>query len=303
MDAYSARLAPPPRPVPLSLKAAMMTNGHVKYGTAMFVPAMIFFWWVAGDSLRDIPFVLAGSMTRANAAVLAAEDSGWRFGSRGGGSGGTRIYRYRYRFADASGQSREGVAYTTGDRVGDRGSVEIEYSPRWPWLNRIIGGRASPTGLPALTSIFFAALSLMALGPGVRRGRRAIRLLSHGDIAAGLIRSTRVKSDAPNNSGGREPLAIEYDVEFVTSVGHRVVFRATADERLSEIRTGVEAPVIYDPRDEARAMLLTSLPRNPTTDQFGQWQSAGAGPLAVLLVVLLAHVAQLLFAIRILSEP
>jgi hypothetical protein len=302
-------LVRPPRAVSFSLRAATINGFAFKAGTLIFAAGMTLYFYLALPlTWRETRFWFAGPLLPARATVISSEPTRWaKSHGRGGFTGSNSTSRYRYRFSDANGETREGVSYAdSGSPTASGKPIDIEFSPSRPWLNRIASrGRASPVEFVFNTAIAFPAVGLLLLIPAVREGRRAIRLLARGEVAAGRIVSLRANPGGPPPKPGRQPTSISVEVEFQTSNGQRVIVKRKLIERVDAIGDEAEEPVLYDPEHPKKtALLVDSLPVSPSVSPDGRWQSAGVRPLLVFALLMLTHLSYLYTAVVVLGgEP
>lgn len=283
-------LLPPPRAVPLTVRAAALTGGASLAGTVVFSAGMALFWFVAGLAGREVPFWFAGTLERAPARVIAVEPSRWTHGRAGA------MKRYRYEYTTADGIVRRGVSYRTPTQRGS--SYEVEFSPRLPSVSRLVGAQASPLGFVGVTTIAFPTAGFFLLRLGVRAGWRAIRLMRAGQLAVGWV--SAVPSEAPRATG--EPPPNKFNVRFTAAGGQKVTFLHEVRERHDEVGDEREEAVLYDPRDPATAMVADDLPGRPRVGPGGSWQGAGVRPVLVLILLMLALVAQAAWGFVILTD-
>lgn len=110
---------------------------------------------------------------------------------------------------------------------------------------------------PMLFIILFPAIGLTMMAVGVRKGLRALRLLTHGIPAQGrFVGQTRTNvqiNDTP-------VMAMTFEFKTVDGRTARCVAK-THETR--ELRDDAEEPLVYDPEDPANAVLLDELPGRP----------------------------------------
>ena len=308
MSLATRQIASPPRPVPLSLRAAAMSGFKVTAGT-IFVAAGMTLVSYMGVPLtwRDLAFSFVGPVVSTRATLLAAEPTRFAFtrsSSRFVGS--TEVTRYRYRFKDASGTLRDGRSYRIGEAVTRDGpdgrEIDIEYASSWPSLNRVAGGALSPVPLVFNTIDIPIALAFLLLFRGVRAGFRRVRLLRCGTVALGRVVSRRVNNSDRPLKPSEQVNAVDIEVAFTADGGQAVTLTERIVDRANEAGDQPEEPVLYDPANPHTAMLLDVCPGEPTPGADGQWQSPGPRGLIVVGLLLLVHASWIYTAYVLLAN-
>ncbi|TPW19896.1 MAG: hypothetical protein FD126_2226 [Elusimicrobia bacterium] len=110
---------------------------------------------------------------------------------------------------------------------------------------------------PMLFMLVFPAIGLTMMSVGVRKGLRALRLLTHGIPAQGRF----VCQEATNVRINDTPV-MAMTFEFKTVDGRTARCMAKTHET-RELQDDAEEPLVYDPEDPSRAVLLDELPGRP----------------------------------------
>lgn len=115
--------------------------------------------------------------------------------------------------------------------------------------------------LAALVLLLFPAIGLSFIGVGLRKGLRALRLLSRGIPAEGRLAGERPTSVKINDTP-----VMELCFEFKTVDGRTA--RCSAKTHLTrDLKDDVLEPLVYDPEDPSVAVLLDDLPGKPRINE------------------------------------
>lgn len=165
-----------------------------------------------------------------------------------------RIHEYRYRYA-VGGERYQGSSFDLYQslKIGD--DVLVQYVEGNPGLSRIAGMRAAPFGWwIALFAAVFPGIGGAMLYVAFKRYRQNVDLVVNGVVTTGTV----IRKEATSTSVNKQTV-------------YRVFFRfKSADGREHEacVSTHLTAtlgdephePLVYDPANPARAVLLDALP-------------------------------------------
>jgi len=284
-NAALPRLSPAPRALPLTLSIRVVLGGLVTQMGWLFVGFGLVFTRVfdAGGAVS--------SSLRFMGAAPAVEGvaSGWRETSMS--ENDTRVFETAYTYI-VDGLARTGVSYATGHYVPSGQDVVVEYLESDPEVSRIRGMRSTPFGPLVAFTFIFPLVGAAFASFGMRRGFKARRLMSTGDLALGTLRSKTPTGTKVNNQTVYElTFTFEaarggaYDVSTRTHQPH--LLEDEARERL-----------VYDPRDPSDAAVLDDLPCRPAIDARGDFVAEGGGQalravanLAIPGLTILGHAA------------
>jgi hypothetical protein len=291
----------PRRSVPLLVALRMILGGvGAQIGWLVFGFVMIF-WWVFGvhsDFLEWYDF--GGELDSAQGVVTSKKSMDLTVNDK-------PYYRYRYAFTSEGGHRREGVSFGPRGALGEDAAVEVEYPPGRPERSRIAGLHTSVMGIWGLLVLIPPMIALaVGLVSGLR-GRGAVLLLETGRLTRG-----RLVDDKPTgmriNSRVVHKMTFEFDAE--DGLTYTVSTRTHEPEKLTdgaatsageapryvdeeptdggpggEGGRAVGEPVLYDPRNPARATVLDALPGSPRVDDDGRVRctSVAGSIMAVIL--------------------
>lgn len=307
MSQATRQLASPPRPVPLSLRAAVMSGFKVKAGTIFVAAGVTLASYVCVPlTWRELVFSYAGPVVSTRATLLAAEPTRFKFtNSSSRFIGSTKVTRYRYRFRDASGTLHDGRSYRLGKAITHDGpagrEIDVEYASSRPSFNRVIGGSPSPVPFVFNTIDIPTALAFLLLIGGVRAGWRRTRLLQRGTLALARVVSRRVNNSDRPLKPGEEVNAVDIKVTFMADSGQAVTVKERIVDRADKVGDEPEEPILYDPANPQTAMLLDGFPGKPTPGPDGQWQSVGMRAPIVVVLLLLVHAGWIYAAYALLA--
>lgn len=121
----------------------------------------------------------------------------------------------------------------------------------------LFGGQDGAPLAPRLLVLLFPAIGLAIISVGLRKGLRALRLLTHGIPAQGRL----VGEEATNVQINDTPV-MAMTFEFKTVDGRSA--RCVAKTHLThDLKDDAEEPLVYDPEDPSVAVLLDDLPGKP----------------------------------------
>ncbi|HEX2834281.1 MAG TPA: DUF3592 domain-containing protein [Thermoanaerobaculia bacterium] len=241
-------LAPPPRPVPLSLRVLNIFNAGAVFGWLFFAFGMIFVWAFGANA--DFSFLtFAGQHPRVQGRVTQVENTNASENKQ-------RITANHYQFSVA-GKSFTGKSYSTGGQLEQDDDVTIEYDENNPARSRIAGMRRAMFGPWVSFVILFPLVGAVIAFFSMRGGPRRNRLLREGLLTTGKLVSKTATNMTVNNRR-----VYELTFEFVARDGRRgqASARTSLVERLQDEAT---EPLLYDPADPNRAFMLDEVPTRP----------------------------------------
>jgi Protein of unknown function (DUF3592) len=278
------RLPPPPRSVPFSLSVATAVGSIIPWLLLAF--SSLFFWLFCARADLSLvtfrpPYAEAQGTVRAIKATGASESR-------------QKIARVDYSYR-VGGEALDGTSYVLGTapEVGEQ--VTVEYLPDAPRKSRIAGMRRDLWSPGILLVALFPAGCLIVVIFNVRTGLRRCHLLRLGMLTTGKLIDKRRTSMTVNKQRVYE-LIFEFQSydgrQFTTSA------RSHRTERLEDQR---EEPLLYDPLDPSRSVMIDSLPSRPELDEAGNLcgRPAPFVLFALLLPALVVAINLLLFANRL----
>jgi hypothetical protein len=285
-------LAAPPRPVPLSVRILIRFGGFMNQFGWFFVGFGLIFVWIF--TLRaDVTswYYFRGPLAETTGTVTRTEHSGFTEGDGSDHGDGLPIYAYYYTFIAEDGLRYDGVSYSTVRPRDEGEKVGIEYPLDKPDISRIKGMQRSPVGLLGAMSAIFPIIGIFFIIPGIRKARRAIRLLTIGEQTTAHLKSS-VKTNTEINDRPVYKLTFEFETR------HGQISQATAKTHLVEnLEDEHDEPLLYDPMEPSNAVMLDSLPGLPRIDADGQIRaSSGVSALfclAVPVATVVGHTAYL----------
>jgi hypothetical protein len=263
------RFAPPPRPVPLSLRILNFFNGFAQIGWLVFGFGMIFFYFFGTNAdLSFATFRDAGG--RASGRVVRVEQTG---ASEDGDAVEAAHYEY-----SVAGRPFSGKSYATDGSPAEGENVTVEYDEDHPARSRIAGMRRAIFGPWAIVVAIFPLVGFVILWFATRSGMKRNHLLSNGVLTTGKLVST----EGTNMYVNRRRVW-ELTFEFTDRMGRRctATARTTDTERL---RDEAAEPLLYDPDDPQRAYLLDEAPARPHFEGNGELAGRPAAALAALFL-------------------
>jgi hypothetical protein len=208
--------APAPRDVPPALRRAAMRQAYpgwkflfaaLFFGVGGFLAAVDFPWHFWED------LQLNHSAARASGSVVAVQRTHRTVGG-GRGVPGVPVYQYDFVFlANGSTVETEGKCYTTRRQWHRGDEVDVDYLASDPSVARLVGARLDINGSRGALSLFLPLGGIALATAGLVTRRRALRLLTHGDLA-----EANVTGCEPYVTGGKSP-----------HMAYRITLRRTDD--------------------------------------------------------------------------
>jgi hypothetical protein len=263
--------APPPRAVPLSLRLVVLFGGsRNQFGWMLLGFGLIFVWafTLHADFTSPLLFLMGTRETRGVVRAVRASNAS---------ENEQRIYEIHYAYIDHLGRQHLGVSYATHSPQ-QGADVTVEYLSSAPEISRVEGMRRKPFGFFAAFPILFPMIGLGFLSSGLRHGLKADRLLAQGRVAFGELTSTVPTGASVNN---RPVMKLTYN--FTAADGEE--WEATAESHeVDDLTDEAQEPLLYDPEDPSRAVLLDDLPGSARFDSAGRLLSAS--PVRVVRALL-----------------
>lgn len=247
----------PPRWIPLFVRLRLWFGGSAnQIGWALIAIGTLACWALGVPPLLQKLAALQGALTTADATVLTAEPMNAR-------ENNVQIWKYHFQFTLADKQY-EADSYETGNTLTAGAHAVVEYPEHRPEIARIRGMRLSLFGWPIVFLLLLPVVGLLLIIFGGRKYRRAGKLLTHG------IQSTaRLVTSEPTNSSVNKQRVYKMTFNYQTqdSETHQLVVRTHETRALQDES---EEPLLYDPHNPDRALLLDQLPGHPRVDEMGE---------------------------------
>lgn len=278
------RLPPPPRNVPFSLAATTAVGSIIAWLVLAF--SSLFFWLFCTHADLSFatfrpPYEETQGTVRAIKATGASENRRQIAG-----------VEYTYR---VGGEELDGTSYGVGSEAAVGDQVTVEYLPGAPRKSRIAGMRRDLWSPWILLLALFPAACLGFVLITVRTGLRRCNLLRLGMVTTGKLIDKR-----PTNMTVNKQPVYELIFEFLSYDGRQFT-TSTRSHRTERLEDEREEPLLYDPLDPSRSVMVDSLPSRPELDEAGNLRARpGAFMLFALLVpAFVVGINLFLFALRI----
>jgi len=274
----SRSLGEAPREVPLLVRLRLLFGGSASQAGWFFLGfGMIFFWVFVCNADLTSWTRFRGPLATVEGIVTDSRDTG---ASEGGskGSRGTPIYENEFKFV-VNAREYQGVSYATGRQMRARQKVTVEYVPGKPEFARIRGMRASEFGPEVLLVTIFPLAGLGMVVASLKKGLKACDLLAHGVQTTG-----NQISKEPTNAKVNKREVYKFTFSFKTADGenHAAVSRTSLVERCEN---PTAEPLVYDPKNPERAVLLDNLPGAPHITEDGRITVKSPWKAIALLVI------------------
>lgn len=177
-------------------------------------------------------------------------------------------------------------------RCGDR--VTVEYAVAHPQCARIrgMGFLAAPASVMSIAGLILLP-GLIWCMYGFWRHARTVRLLASGELAWGRLVDRKYLRGGHGTGihlrlGNRGRWEYTFSFQPPHSEGYEVKARTDCGyERLLEDER--EEPLLYDPADPRKAVMLDNIPGWPRLDEKGAWREIGAWRSLVLVILPLVN--------------
>jgi len=266
----------PPRQVPLSVRLRLLFGGFLnQFGWFFFGFGMIFYWVFYLNADLTSWLVFQGEVQTAPGQVVRCE-------ATNASENNVRVYVLDYEF-EWDGDTRRGTSYSTGGTRKKGDSVTVEFPEGRAEKSRIEGMRRFQFGPAAGLVLIFPLVGFAFVASGMRRGRRIIRLLKQGELAAGNL----VSQEKTTMEVNRQPV-IKYTFEFEApgQGTYQCIAKTYLTETLTKTLTDDEhEPLIYRPANPNDAMMLDYLPGKPSIDEQGNVILRRSASTLILLIV------------------
>ncbi|HET7291584.1 MAG TPA: DUF3592 domain-containing protein [Vicinamibacteria bacterium] len=268
------RLAPPPRSLPLGLRALALFGpplGLAGWVLLAFTSPFVWAFVLNADLLS--PVLFRGDVDRVEGRVTSARETG-------ASEGDVPVHAVGYSYRGPDGADLDGVSYVTGGPPAVGAAVTVEYLTLRPLTSRIQGMRSATFGPGAGFVVIFPALGALLAGLGLRSGLRRLRLLRSGQAGAAEFVSQEGTSMEIND---RPVFRLIFEFAGTDGLRHRVSQTTTDPQGLRDER---RETVLFHPENPDHAVLVDSLPAAVVADEQGQLAARGAAGLALLLPLL-----------------
>lgn len=322
------------RQVPLSLRVQLLFSGNLPqiFGWLFFGFGMLFVWIFLPKSTFFTRNQYIGHLESTPGTVIRVWDTGNR-------ENDTIIYGVRYTFSPAEGLAQQGTSYTQIDKPDSGASVMVEYRPDNYTVSRVVGMHEAPfsqsiadvfiflfPGIGLLFILFqwckgWKQISLMQRGvqtqgrfvkmkaTGVEiNDRRLMEVLitfttMEGREASMIYRTTNpdpkwdLSSCAPTEARlagiGKIPLIGPWLRE---NAERYYAPRTTKDEPIPEI------PLLYDPANPRRCLLLSEMPDKVTITNTTVSGGSPLRAIGALVIPTLVIAGQILFILKLMHN-
>ena len=138
----------------------------------------------------------------------------------------------------------------------------------------------------AFLVVIFPAIGLVFIAVILPRRLKAARLLAHGELTTGVLKSKQKTGWAVGRSslggGGQYPI---YKLTFEFTVAGQTYEATAKTHEIEKLENDNEEPLLYDPFNPANATMLDHLPGEPRIDENGEVRlNKAAGAVMVLII-------------------
>lgn len=263
-------LTGPPRSVPMPVKLRVLLGGmYTQSGFFLAGFGMIFVWALTMNSDLLSWYRFRNPLDIATGTILYSRKTGWIGESKFSVGSTTHrkvppIYANHYSFVGPYGTEYTGVSYKRGTALQKGRKVKVEYPHGKPEISRIQGMRTRPLGPIGLFPVILPILGITTIIHGIRKGIMAQRLLKIGKLTTGRLKSKTVIA----GKQGKKKSIYKLTFEFTTEDG--IIYEAICETRLPEkLEDEAEEPLLYDPVQPSKAVMLDALPGSPRIDENG----------------------------------
>jgi hypothetical protein len=274
----------PPRRVPFLVRCSVLFGGVLNQMGWLFFGFGLIFVWVFGLNSDVTSFLyFLGERETIRGTIIS---TGRPVASEGGSdtSEGTPIYANYYAFTTPDGKQYQGISYATGRKLQVGRLVAIEYTKGNPAISRIKGMRRAIFGPFGLISFIFPVIGFFVIYAGLKKGLKASRLLKHGRIGVG-----KLKSKIPTNTRINEQRVYKLTFEFSPDEGgtYDVVSKT---HLVDALENDEQEKLLYDPYKPSYAVMFDNLPGSPRIDELGNIRARSILRSLAFLVIPLATI-------------
>jgi hypothetical protein len=215
------------------------------------------FWAFVMDAEVLAPIVLGASAAATDGRVTAT-------GETSSSENKKRIRWVDYSYQTPAGPLLSGRSHVTGSAPNVGALLRVEYVPSWPDFSRIMGMREATFGPGAIVAAVFPALPAAFVAFSLHAGRRTLRLLREGRVAAATFVSRQ-----PTNTTINGRVVQELTFEYVTpDRGRRTFTSKTTDP--GDLRDERRETILYLPEEPETATPVDALPEAVLVDESGE---------------------------------
>jgi hypothetical protein len=291
-------LPDPPRRVPIMLQLRMMFGGALaQIGWFLFGVGMIFFWGLVVNIDYASLYRYNGKLTQIQVTITASDKTSF---SEGGSKTrkGTPIYKHDFKFTLPTGKSYTNASYSVGNQLKPGENFNAEFPDGEPQHARLVGMRTKPAPIFVLFVMFFPLIGLGMVVFSLNTGLNACRLLTGGKIAGGVLRN---KEPTNTRINGRRVYKLTFD--FRAEDGKNYIANAK-NHVLDKLEDDYYEPLLYDPLDPTRSVLLGNLPGTVFVDEHGEMHVENPGMnIPSLVIPMLVITANLMWFITQYLQP
>ncbi len=276
-DATYMDLPPPPRRLPLSVRACVLFGGGLNLaGWIVLLVGTVFVWILGVNSDLPALWQFDGELETVQGKVTKSEKTAF---TEGGSRTrrGTRVYANHYTFTTDDGRTVAGVSYARGRALKPGQQATIEFVKGEPTVSRIRGMRTRMLSPWAGVVYVLPLVGVLFVFAGMRRGWKACRLLADGQVGLGVLTSKTLTGARVNS---RPVYKLTFEFKASDGRTYEVTSRTHKPEALED---DAQERLLYDPFSPSYAVLFDSLPGAPQLDSRGEFKEASPGKLAAVL--------------------
>lgn len=273
------RVSPPPRTLPPTLGARLLLGGFLNQFGWCFVAFGMVFVWIFDAGAGIVEWLrFQGDVATAEGVVTGSRRTSFSINE-------VPVYETSYEFSLPHDGSVHGRSYATGAWLNEGQSVTVEYLDGYARagdrpVSRIRGMRASRAGTLVTFIFLFPIIGFGMAAFGLRRGIRARRLLTIGEVTRGILVRTEATNVKINN---RPVMRLVFEFEAPRGGTYEVEARTHEPERLQDEEREL---LVFDAREPEEAVMLDELPCQPRVGPGGQFEASSAGVPAALYLLL-----------------
>lgn len=240
---------PAPREIPGGMKFQVRYfNFYVPFGTFFFCFGMIFVLVFLGNA--DI-----GSLFRSKTTWQRTQGVIEHVNYTNASENHHSIYRYFYSAPTSEGLVK-GDSYSSGPKLQEGDSVDVEYDPKNIQQSNIIGMRKAEFDVWVMFVLIFPIIGLVFMIIGVRIGKKNLNLLTNGILSTGKFVFKESTNTRINNQ-----TVYKVTFEFKDQSGQMV--RATAKTHKPHlVQDEANEPILYLADNPQNATMVDLLPKS-----------------------------------------
>ncbi len=277
-----------PRRLSWFTQAVLLCGDQVSQaGWFLLAIGSVFFWTTTINS--DVKFFLKSHITdwEQKAGVVLEADS-TRIKEQG-----QRVWRYLHSFA-LGGYRYKGTSYSAGKKFDVGQIIFIQYDPRDPRVNCIVGLERSAHRWQVNLLLLFPLAGLIIIAGASQQSLRTLRLLKTGNFTQGKMVEKLATGRVAKRGVETSPV-FKYLFRFEQA---GVLYLASCyTHEVSQVEDEATESILFDPRNPAINLVYDAIPNMPLINSKGKMEPLPYAKSGVLFLPAFVIAVNLVFVV------